>query len=173
MLPFIYECCPCGRNCRYDPPEAETESCGHRQPYLFHEECTETLESSDYDNGQHQQHDQKFPTAFQNHRTQDLVVCGRRSSRDHPATDELSDPGEDKVGDIAYIDTVECGQTGSLRVYGKKQLAPAQTSEPESERPGSHGKKYELPAARPYAGHESGPLHITEGEPEQDGGYGG
>ena len=71
------------------------------------------------------------------------------------------------------IDTVECGQTGSLRVYGKKQLAPAQTSEPESERPGSHGKEYELPAARPYAGHESGPLHITEGEPEQDGGYGG
>ena len=63
------------------------------------------------------------------------------------AADEFAYARKKEVGYVADIDTVEGGDTGDAGVDGQKELAPAEGSEPEGERAGSHGQKNELPSA--------------------------
>ena len=72
---------------------------------------------------------------------------GLRPSGYDSATDEFAYAWKKKVGYVADVDTVEGRDTGDAGVDGKKELAPAEGSEPEGEGAGSHGQKNELPSA--------------------------
>ena len=69
--------------------------------------------------------------------------------RDIAAADKLTDARQDEIHQITDVDGVEAGQAGGAPVDRKKQLTPAQGSEPERQKPEQHRKDDESPAAGP------------------------
>ena len=156
-----------------DPPEAEAQAGGQRGPDLLDEEAAETVDAADYDYGQQQEHDQKFPSPFEHDGAEDLVVGDLRSAGDDSAADEFADAGEDEVGYVADVHSVESSEAADRRVEGKEELTPSYGPEPEGERSGRHGEEDEFPAACLDLGTEFRPFDFTERNPKKKDGESG